>query len=124
MRGMSPSWRGRLFRSLQSEHRMDARCETLLYVAALLHEIGLFVGVSGYHKHSHYLITHSELFGLNEQDQQLVAMIARYHRRAAPKPTHELFARLDRDNRVVVSQTGRNSASRRRAGSYGKPARA
>lgn len=93
-----------LFRSLQSEHRMDARCETLLYVASLLHEIGLFVGVSGYHKHSHYLISHSELFGLNEQDQQLVAMIARYHRRAAPKPMHELFARLDRDNRVVVSR--------------------
>jgi exopolyphosphatase/guanosine-5'-triphosphate,3'-diphosphate pyrophosphatase len=93
-----------IFRSLQSEHRMDARCETLLYVAALLHEVGLFVGVSGYHKHSHYLITHSELFGLNEQDQQLVAMIARYHRRAAPKPTHDLFARLDRDNRVVVSR--------------------
>jgi len=93
-----------LFRSLQSEHRMDARCETLLYVAALLHEIGQFVGVSGYHKHSHYLISHSELFGLNEQDQQLVAMIARYHRRAAPKPTHEIFARLERDNRVVVSR--------------------
>ena len=31
-------------------------------------------------------------------------MIARYHRRAAPKPTHEIFARLDRDNRVVVSR--------------------
>ena len=45
-----------LFRALQSEHRMDARCETLLYVASLLHEIGLFVGLSGYHKHSHYLI--------------------------------------------------------------------
>ena len=45
-----------LFRSLQSEHRMDARCETLLYVAALLHEIGQFVGDAGYHKHSHYLI--------------------------------------------------------------------
>ena len=93
-----------LYRALQSEHRMDARCETLLYVASLLHEIGLFVGLSGYHKHSQYLITHSELFGLNEQDQHLVAMIARYHRRAAPKPTHEVFARLDRDNRVIVSR--------------------
>lgn len=93
-----------LYRALQSEHRMDARCETLLYVASLLHEIGLFVGLSGYHKHSQYLITHSELFGLNEQDQHLVAMIARYHRRAAPKPTHEIFARLDRDNRVIVSR--------------------
>lgn len=93
-----------LYRALQAEHRMDARCETLLYVASLLHEIGLFVGLSGYHKHSQYLITHSELFGLNEQDQHLVAMIARYHRRAAPKPTHEVFARLDRDNRVIVSR--------------------
>ncbi len=93
-----------LYRALQAEHRMDARCETLLYVASLLHEIGLFVGLSGYHKHSQYLITHSELFGLNEQDQHLVAMIARYHRRAAPKPTHEIFARLDRDNRVIVSR--------------------
>ena len=93
-----------LYRALQAEHRMDARCETILYVASLLHEIGLFVGLSGYHKHSQYLITHSELFGLNEQDQHLVALIARYHRRAAPKPTHDIFARLDRDNRVIVSR--------------------
>jgi hypothetical protein len=35
---------------------------------------------------------------------QLVAMIARYHRRASPKPTHETFARLDRDSRVIVSR--------------------
>ncbi len=93
-----------LYRSLQAEHRMDARCETLLYVSAILHDIGLFVGLSGYHKHSHYLIMNSELFGLNARDHQLVAMIARYHRRAAPKPTHEMFARLDRDSRVVVSR--------------------
>ena len=94
----------RLFRSLLTEHRMDARCETLLYTAALLHETGLFVGLSGYHKHSYYLIMNSELFGLNSLDHQLVAMIARYHRRASPKPTHETFARLDRDSRVIVSR--------------------
>lgn len=94
----------RLFAALQSEHRMDARCETLLYTAALLHATGLFVGLSGYHKHSYYLIMNSELFGLNSLDHQLVALIARYHRRAAPKPTHEYFARLDRDSRVIVSR--------------------
>lgn len=94
----------KLFRALQSEHRMDVRCETLLYAAALLHETGLFVGLSGYHKHSYYLIMNSELFGLNARDHQLVAMIARYHRRASPKPTHESFARLDRDARVIVSR--------------------
>lgn len=94
----------KLFMALQSEHRMDARCETLLYTAALLYETGLFVGLSGYHKHSFYLIMNSELFGLNSLDHQLVALIARYHRRAAPKPTHEFFARLDRDSRVIVSR--------------------
>ncbi len=94
----------KLFRALQSEHRMDVRCETLLYTAALLYETGLFVGLSGYHKHSYYLIMNSELFGLNSLDHQLVAQIARYHRRAAPKPTHEFFARLDRDSRVIVSR--------------------
>lgn len=93
-----------LFRGLQSEHRMDKRCETLLYVAALLHATGLFVGTSSYHKHSFYLIMHSELFGLNLLDHTLVALIARYHRRAAPKPTHEPFARLNRDSRVIVSR--------------------
>lgn len=94
----------KLFRALQSEHRMDARCETLLCAAALLHETGLFVALSGYHKHSYYLIMNSELFGLNALDHQLVAMIARYHRRAAPKPTHDVFARLERDSRVIVSR--------------------
>ncbi len=93
-----------LFRGLQAEHRMDKRCETLLYIAALLHETGLFVGTSSYHKHSFYLIMHSELFGLNLLDHTLVALIARYHRRAAPKPTHEPFSRMDRDSRVMVSR--------------------
>ena len=93
-----------LFRGLQNEHRMDKRCETLLYIAALMHEIGLFVGLSSYHKHTHYLIMNSELFGLNQLDHTLVAQIARYHRRASPKPTHESFARLDRDSRVLVAR--------------------
>lgn len=93
-----------MFRGLQSEHRMDKRAETLLYVAALLHETGLFVGTSSYHKHSFYLIMNSELFGLNMLDHTLVALIARYHRRAAPKPSHEIFARMDRDSRVMISR--------------------
>ncbi|MCA9060027.1 MAG: exopolyphosphatase [Planctomycetaceae bacterium] len=93
-----------LFQGLQGYHQMDIRCETLLRAAALVYEVGLFVARSSYHKHSFYLIQHSELFGLNSLDHLLVAMIARYHRRAAPKPSHEAFARLDRDSRVIVSR--------------------
>ncbi|MCA9048473.1 MAG: exopolyphosphatase [Planctomycetaceae bacterium] len=93
-----------IFRGLQSEHKLDVRCESILYVAALLHEAGLFISTSSYHKHSHYLISNSEIFGLNSLDHKLTALVARYHRRATPKASHEPFAELDRDSRVVLSR--------------------
>ncbi|MEQ9408525.1 MAG: exopolyphosphatase [Fuerstiella sp.] len=93
-----------IFRALHTEHQMDIRCETILYVAALLHEAGLFINTSAYHKHSFYLISNSEIFGLNSNDHKLASMVARYHRRAAPKPSHQEFAGLDRDSRVILSR--------------------
>ncbi|MFO0918113.1 MAG: Ppx/GppA phosphatase family protein [Planctomycetaceae bacterium] len=91
-----------LFQGLRDEHQLDPRFELLLCVSALLHEIGLYVGASGYHKHSMYLIQNSELFGLSKRDEMLVALTARYHRRASPKPTHVGFTTLERDMRIAV----------------------
>ena len=93
-----------LFAKLQDEHRLDPRHEIILYVAALLYEIGLFVSNRSYHKHSMYLIRNSELFGLGKTNLLLVALVARYHRRASPLPTHEGYATLDRDHRVAVAK--------------------
>jgi exopolyphosphatase/guanosine-5'-triphosphate,3'-diphosphate pyrophosphatase len=93
-----------LFRELRDEHRLDDRFETILYLAALLHEIGLFVSSRSAHKHSMYLIQNSELFGLSRRDTLLVALVARYHRRASPKPEHEGYITLDRDGRVAVAK--------------------
>ncbi|MCH2211772.1 MAG: exopolyphosphatase [Fuerstiella sp.] len=93
-----------LFRGLQGIHQLDLRCETILYTAALLHETGLYVSQNAYHKHSYYLISHGELFGLSDLDQQLVALVSRYHRRALPKPSHEAYARLSRNSRVTISR--------------------
>lgn len=95
---------GMLFDALQGQHRLDGRYRVMLRVASLLHEVGLFVGISSYHKHSMYLIQHSELFGLSHRDLQLVALVARYHRRASPKPTHSYFSNLDREDRVIVAK--------------------
>lgn len=80
----------------------DPRDELLLHVAALLHEIGMFVNSRAYHKHSLYLIENSEIFGLDAAETSLVARIARYHRRAAPRPTHEEFIDLPACDRVRV----------------------
>lgn len=95
---------GKLFRALQTEHGLDHRYETILYVAALLHEIGLYVSHGAYHKHTMYLIQNSEIFGLSMDDLQLVALVARYHRRASPQSTHEGYAVLNRELRVAVSK--------------------
>lgn len=93
-----------MFRELREEHLLKPRFELLLHVAALLHEIGLFVSARSHHKHSMYLIQNSEVFGLSRHDVFLIALVARYHRRAAPQPYHDGFATLDRDDRLAVSK--------------------
>jgi exopolyphosphatase/guanosine-5'-triphosphate,3'-diphosphate pyrophosphatase len=94
----------RLFRELQPEHRLDKRFELLLKIAALLHEVGMFIGDRSHHKHSMYIIMNSELFGLTRKDISLIALVARYHRRATPRPYHEEYTSLDRDSRIAVAK--------------------
>ncbi len=91
-----------LFQVLKDEHKLDGRYELILSLAAMLHEIGAYVSNTSLHKHSMYLITNSDLFGLGTQDMLLVGLVARYHRRASPKSTHPGFNMLDRDRRVAV----------------------
>lgn len=95
---------GRLFEALQDTHELEPRYELLLRVAALLHEIGSYVGNQSHHKHSLYLIMHSDLFGLSRKDTLLVALVARYHRRAMPKPTHPEYMSLPQSERIIVSK--------------------
>ncbi len=94
----------KLFSELQNEHQLEPRLELLLYLAALLHEIGLYINTRSNHKHTMYLIRHSELFGLSRRDVLLVALVARYHRRSSPQPQHDGYSTLDRGDRVVVSK--------------------
>jgi exopolyphosphatase/guanosine-5'-triphosphate,3'-diphosphate pyrophosphatase len=93
-----------LFRALQEEHGLDRRCELLLHVAALLHEIGMYVGERSHHKHTMYLIMNSDIFGLGQRDLTIVGMIARYHRRATPRPTHEVYISLSREDRTIIAK--------------------
>lgn len=94
----------KLFAFLREDHRLGTRYELILTLAALLHEVGMFVGTSGHHKHSYYIIANSEIFGLGARSIDLVAQVARYHRRAEPKPTHLPYSKLRRDERIAVCQ--------------------
>lgn len=54
---------------------------TRVAFAADLHEVGLALSYSGYHKHGEYLIEHSDLAGFSSEDKLLVARLVRLHRR-------------------------------------------
>ena len=93
-----------LFDQIQDEHRLDRRGRRLLRVAAILHDIGNYVSARAHHKHTQYLIANSDVFGLHAVDRDLVACIARYHRRAHPKPTHLEYNQLPRHDRATVAK--------------------
>src|SRR5262249_14416455 len=71
----------RLFDQLRDEHRLGERERLLLRVAALVHDIGVFVSLRAHHRHTQYLLAASQVFGLTELETAMVANIARYHRR-------------------------------------------
>jgi len=93
-----------LFDQLQTMHRLDPRYRTMLHVAALLHEVGNVISTRSHHKHSMYLIMNSELFGLSSREMRIVAVIARYHRRAVPRANHDVYGTLSRDHRIIVNK--------------------
>lgn len=94
----------KIFAELQSEHALDPRLELILYLAALLYEVGMYIGTRSKHKHTMYIIKNSEFFGLSRRNVLLVALVARYHRRSSPQPQHEGYATLDRGDRIAVSK--------------------
>lgn len=78
----------------------------MLEAAALLHDAGYFISYSSHHKHSYHLIRHADLFGFTPRERELIASIARYHRKSLPKKKHEGYARLSDVDRELVSRLG------------------
>jgi exopolyphosphatase/guanosine-5'-triphosphate,3'-diphosphate pyrophosphatase len=74
----------------------------LLRYAALLHDVGYHINYKRHHKHSYYLIKNGDLNGFEEREIEVVANVARYHCKSAPKKTHENWKRLSGDDRRVV----------------------
>jgi exopolyphosphatase / guanosine-5'-triphosphate,3'-diphosphate pyrophosphatase len=56
----------------------------LLWAAGMLHDIGMTVDYDDHHRHSHYLILHGGLPGYTPRELDLIALIARYHRKGDP----------------------------------------
>lgn len=91
-----------LFDDMAHVHRLGDRERLLLRASALLHDVGDYVRYDGHHKHSYYLIQHSDIMGLTPDERAIVANVARYHRKSPPDASHPNFRELDKDARVKV----------------------
>ena len=91
-----------LFDATKSLHKLGSDERTLLEVAGLLHDIGYYVGTTDHHKNSWYLINASPLVGVGENEKQIIALVARYHTRATPKPNHKEFMGISPKRRRTV----------------------
>ena len=83
-------------------HGLDAAAREYLEAGALLANVGLVVAHSKHHLHAYYVIRNSELAGLTDLEIEIVAQIARYHRKSEPKPSHPEFAGLEPRHQELV----------------------
>jgi exopolyphosphatase/guanosine-5'-triphosphate,3'-diphosphate pyrophosphatase len=95
-----------LFDQLQSLHHLGPAERTILNAAALLHDIGWTVGGAKHHKHSAVLIRDykNSLSAFEGGEIELIANVARYHRKSPPSLDHEPFAELPRKERDKVER--------------------
>lgn len=95
-----------IFDALAVSFSLEKSDRKLLEAAALLHDVGYFIAYSSHHKHSYHLIRHAELFGFTPRERELIAQIARYHRKSLPKRKHETFQSLSEEDRQRVGRLG------------------
>lgn len=95
-----------VFDGLATPFNLKKSDRKLLEAAALLHDVGYFIAYSSHHKHSYHLIRHAELFGFSPRERELIAQIARYHRKSLPKRKHETFQALAEGDRRRVERLG------------------
>ena len=93
-----------LFDGLSERHGLHDDGRELLEAAALLSNCGLFISHARHHKHSYYVIRNSEhLTGFTDDEIEVIAQVARYHRKSAPSTRkHPEFALLDAEGQRTV----------------------
>jgi exopolyphosphatase/guanosine-5'-triphosphate,3'-diphosphate pyrophosphatase len=91
-----------LFDQTRAIHGLTDREREWLEYASLMHDIGGHISFSGHHKHSYYLIKNGDLRGFHPDEIEVMALVARYHRRGTPKRSHPQYAQLPATLRRTV----------------------
>jgi len=91
-----------LFDQTRATHGLTDREREWLEYAALLHDVGGLISFARHHRHSYYLIKNGDLRGFHPDEIEVIALVARYHRRGTPKRSHDEYARLSAPLRRTV----------------------
>jgi exopolyphosphatase/guanosine-5'-triphosphate,3'-diphosphate pyrophosphatase len=91
-----------IFDQTRAVHGLTDREREWLEFAALLHDIGTHISYERHHRHSYYLIRNGDLRGFDPDEIEVIALVARYHRRGTPKRSHEEYSRLPSPLRRTV----------------------
>jgi exopolyphosphatase/guanosine-5'-triphosphate,3'-diphosphate pyrophosphatase len=91
-----------LFDKLALLHHLDESYRELLEYASLLHNIGAFIAISSHHKHSQYIILNGELRGFSPLETEIIAHVARYHRKSPPTERHAAYSMLPSASKRAV----------------------
>ncbi len=89
-----------LFGALKPLHRLPPEYYEWLSAAAMLYEVGDYVNRNGRHRHTHYIISHSEILGYTPEQRRIIAAIARYLGKSRPTENDapiKILSPADRD---------------------------
>jgi exopolyphosphatase/guanosine-5'-triphosphate,3'-diphosphate pyrophosphatase len=91
-----------IFDQTRHLHRLGEDERRLLEYASILHDVGQHIGYERHEHHAAYIIRHGELRGFSAQDRELLAMLARYHRKARPRRRDADYSALPPATRKAV----------------------
>jgi exopolyphosphatase/guanosine-5'-triphosphate,3'-diphosphate pyrophosphatase len=91
-----------MFDELQPLHKLGYLEREYLEAASILHDVGYMISYERHHKHSFYIITHCNMPGFTNDEKEIIAHIARYHRKSHPKKKHYDFDKLSSDKKHTI----------------------
>ena len=91
-----------LFDQTRMVHGLTDHEREWLEYAAVLHDIGVHISYERHHKHSYYLIKNGDLRGFDPEEVEIIALVARYHRQAPPKRSHDNYGDFKRKRRRTI----------------------
>jgi exopolyphosphatase / guanosine-5'-triphosphate,3'-diphosphate pyrophosphatase len=92
----------RLFEDLAALHGLPFSARRILEAAAVLHDVGNAVAFHKHHKHTFYLVANADIPGFSDREREMVAFVARYHRRSVPDKKRADLAHLGATELVTL----------------------